>query len=180
MIVSFANCYFNEKCTYFSNPDKRNQWLDIDQVIQPVLKRELFSIKVLLCVWWSFEGVIHFELILNDVALDTDLCCAKLNQMFVKLHQKNPSLFNRKHVLLQQYNAKPHTTKKTVEKIKELDSVELLPDPAYSPDLSPSDYHLFQAIAHFLTGRTFNNVDEVERRCLDFFGSKDKESYHRG
>ena len=29
----------DEKWIYFSNPDKRNQWLDIDQVTQPVSKR---------------------------------------------------------------------------------------------------------------------------------------------
>jgi len=70
--------------------------------------------------------------------------------------------------------------KKTFEKIKELDSVELLMHPAYSSDLAPLDYHLFRAMAHFLKGHTFSNADKVERGCLDFFGSKDKKWYHRG
>jgi len=92
------------------------------------------------------------------VAVNADLYCTQLNRMFVKLQQKYPSLFNRK-----QDNAKTHTAKKTVEKIKELDSIELLPHPAYSPDFAQSDYYLFQAMAYFLKGRTFSNADEVER-----------------
>ena len=50
----------------------------------------------------------------------------------------------------------------------------------YNPDLASSDYHLFRAMAYFHKGRIFSNVDEVERGCLDFFGSKNKEWYHRG
>jgi histone-lysine N-methyltransferase SETMAR len=170
----------DEKWIYFNNPDKRNQWLDIGQVAQPVPRRERFSKKTLLCVWWNFEGVIHFELLPNGVTVDADLYCAQLDRMFAKLQQKYPSLVNRKGVLLQQDNAKPHTAKKTVSKIEDTEYVELLPHPAYSPDLAPSDYYLFRAMAHFLTGRTFNNVEQVEKGCLDFFGSKTKEWYHRG
>jgi len=106
----------DEKWFYFSNPDKRNQWLDIDQVAQSVQKTERFLKKVLLCISWNFEEVIHFELIPNGVAVDADLYCAQLDRMFVKLLQKYPSLFNRKRILLQQDDAKPHTAKKTVKK----------------------------------------------------------------
>lgn len=147
---------------------------------QPVTKRERFSKKALLCVWWNFEGVIHFELIPNSVAIDADLYCAQLDRMLAKLQLKYPSMVNRKRVLLQQDNAKPHTAKKTIEKIKNMESVQLLPHPAYSPDLAPSDYHLFRAMAHFLKGRSFKDLDEVETGCQDFFRSKDKEWYHRG
>ena len=100
--------------------------------------------------------------------------------MYAALSEKYPALVNRKRVLLQQDNAKPHTAKQTMEKIKELKAIELLPHPAYSPDLAPSDYHLFRSMAHFLRGRTFNNLDDVKNGCGEFFASKDKEWYRRG
>ena len=56
--------------------------------------------------------------------------------MYEKLKEKYPSLTNRKRVLLQQDNAKPHTANRTAEKIVELEGIELLPHPAYSPDLA--------------------------------------------
>lgn len=170
----------DEKWVYFSNPDKQNQWLNPGQVAEPVAKRDRFSRKALLCVWWNFEGVIHFELVPNGRTIDADLYCAQLDRMYAKLAQKYPALVNRKRVLLQQDNAKPHTARQTKEKIKNLDAIELLPHPAYSPDLAPSDYHLFRSMAHFLRGRNFNNLNDVENGCRTFFASKNKEWYRSG
>lgn len=170
----------DEKWIYFSNPDKQNQWLDAGQVPEPVPKRERFSQKALLCVWWNFEGVIHFELIPNSISVDADLYCAQLDRMYQKLKLKYPALVNRKRVVLQQDNAKPHTAKKTIDKIIKWESFELLPHPAYSPDLAPSDYHLFRSMAHFLRGRSFNDLDEVETACQEFFRSKEKDWYQQG
>jgi histone-lysine N-methyltransferase SETMAR len=59
-------------------------------------------------------------------------------------------------MLLQQDNALPYTAKKTLQKIKELEGVELLPHPTFSPDLEPSDYYLFLSMAQFLHGKSFN------------------------
>ena len=73
--------------------------------------------------------------------------------------QRYPALVNRKRMLLQQDNARPHTSKKTIEKIKELD-IEVMPHPAYSSDLAPSDFHLFRSMTHFLRGRRFSNDEE--------------------
>ena len=170
----------DEKWVYFINPDKQNQWLNPGQMAEPVANRERFSRKTLLCVWWNFEGIIHHELVPNSRTIDADLYCAQLDRMYAELSRKYPALVNRKRVLLQQDNARPHTARKTKEKIKELDAIELLPHPAYSPDLAPSDYHLFRSMAHFLRGRSFDSVEQVEAGCLQFFKSKDKEWYRRG
>jgi histone-lysine N-methyltransferase SETMAR len=50
-------------------------------------------------------------------------------------------------VVLQQDNARPHTAKKTLQKIEELEGIELLLHPAFSSDLKPSDYYLFCSLA---------------------------------
>ena len=133
----------DEKWVYFSNPDTQNQWLDPGQVAKSVEKRNQFLRKALLCVWWNFEGVIHFELVSNDRTINSELYCAQLDRMYAEVGKKFSALINRKHVLLQQDNAKPHTARQTKKKVKELDAIELLPHPAYSQNLSPSDYHLF-------------------------------------
>jgi [histone H3]-lysine36 N-dimethyltransferase SETMAR len=57
----------------------------------------------------------------------------------------------------------------TKETIMEL-GWEELPHPAYSPDLAPSDYHLFRSIEHFLQEKSFRNHEELKKE-LDFFFS---------
>jgi histone-lysine N-methyltransferase SETMAR len=48
----------------------------------------------------------------------------------------------------------------TVEIINHLD-FEVLEHPAYSPDLAPSDYHLFGSLKNVLRGRRFSREKEV-------------------
>ena len=40
---------------------------------------------------------------------------------------------------------------------------KILPHPPYSPDITPSDYHLFRALQHFLVGKKFENIDILRR-----------------
>ena len=68
------------------------------------------------------------------------------DRVYDALIEKYPSLVRRKHALFQQDNAKPHTARKTSNKFEELDDVEVLPHPAYSPDVVPSDYGLFRSM----------------------------------
>jgi histone-lysine N-methyltransferase SETMAR len=128
----------------------------------------------MLCVWWNFEGIIHFELVPNNLAIDAELCSAQLDRMYAELSRKYLALVNRRRVLLQQDNASPHTARKTKGRLRELDAPELLPHPAYSPDHAPSDFHLLRPMEHFLRGRSFKTVEDVEIVCREYFASKDK------
>jgi histone-lysine N-methyltransferase SETMAR len=98
--------------------------------------------------------------------------------MYTVLLEKYPALVNRKRVLLQQDNARPHTAKKTLQKIEGLEGIELLPHPAFSPDLEPSDYYLIRSLAQFLRGKKFQSVADVEVAVEEYFASKDKEWFY--
>jgi histone-lysine N-methyltransferase SETMAR len=100
--------------------------------------------------------------------------------MYAELSRKYPALVNRRRVLLQQDNASPHTARESKERLRELDATELLPHPAYSPNLAPSDFHIFRAMAHFVRGRSFKTIEDIKRGCLVFFASKDKAWYRHG
>ena len=63
--------------------------------------------------------------------------------IYEKLKEKYPALISQKHALMQQDNAKPHIARKTKDKLEELDGVEVLLHPEYSPDCTPSNYGLF-------------------------------------
>jgi len=141
---------------------------------EPVAKQDSFSRKTLLCVWRNVE------LVPNNRTIDVDFYCARLNRIYSELSWKYPALVNRKRVLLQQDNAKLDTARRTKEKITELDAIELLSHPGYISDLTPSNYHLFRSMAHFLRTRRFDNLEQVEAGSREFFNSKDKQWYRHG
>ncbi|UYV60651.1 hypothetical protein LAZ67_1001762 [Cordylochernes scorpioides] len=58
-----------------------------------------------------------------------------------------------------QDNARPHTAQQILAQIFRYGWI-LMPHPAYSPDLAPSDFYLFGKLKNFLPGRTFEN-DEM-------------------
>lgn len=70
----------------------------------------------------------------------------------------------------------PHTARRTSNKFEELDGVEILPRPAYSPDIASSDYGLFRSMQHLMKGHRFESFDEVEEACQKLFNSKPKAS----
>jgi len=67
-----------------------------------------------------------------------------------------------------------------MDKINELDGIEILPHPVYSPNLAPSDYYLFRSMAHFRRGRQFKDVDDVKIGVQAFIDSKPKEWFRQG
>jgi len=56
----------------------------------------------------------------------------------------------------------------TSEKLAKL-RWQVMAHPAYSPDLSPTDYKLFRELARFLKEKRFNDYDEVGTEVNDFF-----------
>ena len=58
--------------------------------------------------------------------------------------------------LLQQDNSRPHTSAVTTDAIERL-GFTVLPHQVYSPDLSPSDFHLFHKLKKDLRGQNFNS-----------------------
>jgi histone-lysine N-methyltransferase SETMAR len=107
--------------------------------------------------------------------INAEVYSQQLENMYTVLLEKYPALVNRKRVLLQQDNARPHTAKETLQKIEELENIELLPHPAFSPDLESSDHYLFRSMAQFLLGRKFQSLADVEVAVEEYFVSKDKE-----
>uniref|UniRef100_A0A914E2Z7 Transposase n=1 Tax=Acrobeloides nanus TaxID=290746 RepID=A0A914E2Z7_9BILA len=54
---------------------------------------------------------------------------------------------------------------------------EVLPHPAYSPDIAPSNFHLFHSLSSALS---FDTEEELSDWLDNWFSSKDKAFYRRG
>ena len=75
-------------------------------------------------------------------------------------------------------NARAHTSRET-RALLEDKKVRVLPHPAYSPDLSPSDFFLFGTLKEKMKGTTFSNGMEVLDKIYELWSAIPKETFRR-
>ena len=110
--------------------------------------------------------------------VDSANYCKLLKQ--VKKDMKNKRRGHQsKGVILHHDNARPHTATQTVQTINNL-GWELLPHPSYSPDLAPSDFHLFGPLKEFTRDTKFESEDEVKNVVSDWVRHQSKDFYAEG
>jgi hypothetical protein len=131
----------------------------------------------MLCIWWDMEGIVHYELLERNLTVTAERYCQQLRRLKEAIQQKRPGRQHR--VILQHDNARPHTANMMKAAIQELDW-EILPHPPYSPDLAPSDYHLFCFLSNNLRRVSFNNDTELQNWLDDFFTAKSADFFKRG
>ncbi|GFY26451.1 histone-lysine N-methyltransferase SETMAR [Trichonephila clavipes] len=85
---------------------------------------------------------------------------------------------NRRGVMSHQDNTRPHTSVVTRPNLWELGWEVLMHSP-YSPNLAPSDYHLFLALQNFLSEKKLGSREVSENRLLDVFTNKGQDFYER-
>ena len=82
-------------------------------------------------------------------------------------------------VLLQHDNGRPHTSLKTREVISSFGWTRIS-HPPYSPDLAPSDFHLFWAPQRKFEGRHFSSDEEVKTAVRKWLKTQPVEFYNEG
>ena len=95
--------------------------------------------------------------------INSEKYCSQLDELKTAIEQKRPEIANRKGVMFHQNNARPHVSLITRQKLLEL-GWDVLSHPPYSPDLAPSDFHLFQSLQNSLNGKSFNSLIEVQNQ----------------
>jgi [histone H3]-lysine36 N-dimethyltransferase SETMAR len=169
----------DEKWVLYINHRRKRQWLAPGKPAAPEVKGSLHPKKVMLCVWWDCRGIVYKELLDCNQTINAELYCRQLQNLALALQTARPALLNRKGILLLHDNARPHTARMTQQTIHEL-GWEILPHPPYSPDIAPSDYHLFRSLQNFLGEKRYVSTEHLKSDLDAFFASKNVEFYGRG
>ena len=88
--------------------------------------------------------------------------------------------YRTRKVILQHDNARPPHVAKVVKTYLETLKWEVLPHSPYSPDVAPSDYHLFRSMAHDLADQHFRSYEEVKNKIDSWIASKDDHFFDAG
>ena len=124
----------------------------------------------MLCIWWDWKGVLYYELLPENQMINSNKYCSQLK---AALDEKRPELVNRKHIVFHQDNARPHVSLMTRQKLLQL-GWEVLIHMLYSPDIAPSEFHLFWSLQNSLNEKYFNSLEDCKRHLEQFFAQKDK------
>lgn len=132
--------------------------------------------KFQVTVFWDCEGVIHIDYCPPGRTINADYYCNLLQIVHDLLPEKRPG---KRRPLFLQDNARVHTAKSTMNLIKTL-KWQLLPHPAYSPDLAPSDFHLFGPLKEPLRGHHFKDEKEIKKAVKDSLARFPQEWFEEG
>uniref|UniRef100_A0A5S6R3X4 HTH_48 domain-containing protein n=1 Tax=Trichuris muris TaxID=70415 RepID=A0A5S6R3X4_TRIMR len=169
----------DEKWILYDNRKRSGQWLDADACPNQVARPNIQQKKIMVTVWWSMGGIIHYSFMNPGETMTGEKYSSELKIMHEKLKEIRPRLLNRKGPILLHDNARPHVSKIVARKLAEL-RYETLSHSPYSPDLSPTDYHLFKHLELFLRGKTFPNEEAAKQTFRDFINSRSPGSYISG
>ncbi|TLM46186.1 hypothetical protein FEC26_18845, partial [Acinetobacter baumannii] len=125
----------DEKWITYDKNVRERLWSKAGQASQTLAKPGLTRNKVMLCVWWDWKGIIHYELLPPGRTIDSELYCEQLMRLKQEVERKRPELINRRGVVFHHDNARPHTSLATQQKLREL-GWEVLMHPPYSSDLA--------------------------------------------
>lgn len=169
----------DEKWILYDNMRRCGQWLDHDEAPKHFPKPPSHPKKVMVTIWWTASGVVHYSFLPKGETITAASYSREIAICHQKLQEMCPALVNRKGPILLHDNARPHVGKVTQNKLLDL-GIEVLPHPAYSPDLSPTDYHMFKHLDNFLRDKKFTNQRAIENAFEDFINSQTPEFFSVG
>jgi len=115
--------------------------------------------KVLASIFWDQDGIILIDYLPNGQTINAECYSSLLVQLNDILKEKGRGKVI-KGVLFLHDNATSHRALATQKKLANL-GFQCLDHPPYSPDLAPSDYHLFPRLKKQLKIRHFSSDAEV-------------------
>jgi len=168
----------DETWLYHYGPETKQQSMKWQHSGSPCPKKfqvQKSAGKVLASIFWDQDGILLIDYLLKGQTIKAEYYSSLLVQFKDILKEKRCGKLT-KGVLFLHDNAPAHRALATKKKLA-YPGFQCLDHPPYSPDLAPSDYHLFPGLKKQLKGRHFSSDVEVTvaaetwlgRQLSDFF-----------
>ncbi|KAJ4440986.1 hypothetical protein ANN_10835 [Periplaneta americana] len=154
-------------------------WRHSGSRVRTKFKQTLSVWKVMCTVFWDRKGILLIDFLPRGETVNADRYCETLRKLRRAIQNKRRGMLTAGVVLLHD-NACPHTARRTAAVLTEF-GWELFDHPPYSPDLAPSNFHVFLHLKKFLSsGERFGNDKELKTSVTCWFHSQAAEFYDRG
>jgi transposase len=136
--------------------------------LPPNVKRTISSKKTMVSAHCSLCGFVSVEFLPMGQKYNSQFFTETVLPSTEKKHAECHPKLRTTAAHLRVDNAKPHTSKMSIEKIEELGFI-LVPQPPYSPDLAACDLFLFGYLKQHLEGNHFTREDQVIAAVMEVF-----------
>lgn len=172
----------DETWVYHFTPESKQQSMEWRHSFSP--KKRKFKVKqsarkIMATVFWDRKGVLLIEFMPTGTTINSASYCETLEKLRKAIKNRRPGMLT-KGVRLLHDNARPHVARNTKSLLEKF-GWDILPHPPYSPDLAPSDYHLFTNLKKHLGGKRLNSDEEVKTVVMEYLEKEvDGEFYDAG
>ncbi|UYV60847.1 hypothetical protein LAZ67_1002591 [Cordylochernes scorpioides] len=119
------------------------------------------NVKVFMTVFFDCRGVVHHEFLPQGRTVNKEYYLQVMRNLREAIRQKRPDLWKNKNWLLHHDNAPAHTSL-LVRDFLAKNNTLMMPQPPYSPDLTPCDFFLFPKLKRPMKGRSYATLDEIK------------------
>ena len=168
----------DETWIQYYEPENKVQWVGPGSLRPKKFKTQPSAGKVMATVFWNAKGVIMLDFLSKRSTITGVYYANLLDQLRTAIREKRRGKLS-KGVLLQQDNARVHTCKVAMDAV-ERNGYELIPHPAYLPDLAPSDFFLFPNLKKDIRGLHFQSDEEVVMAVEEWVSGKDPDFFSSG
>lgn len=154
------------------------QWVEVGGSAPKKAKSIASAGKVMASVFWDAKGILLIDYLAKGRTITGEYYSNLLDQLDTKIREKRPGL-KKKKIIFHQDNAPVHKGALAMGKLRDL-RYDLLDHPPYSPDLAPSDFHLFPNLKKFVSGKRFASNEEVERAVDEYFHNLPDSHFREG
>lgn len=124
------------------------------------------------------EGLLLCEFMPAGTTINANRYCETLENLRRAIQNKRRGVLT-KGVRFHQDNARPHIACVTIDLINKC-GWDTVTHPPYSPDLAPSDYHLFPELKKYLDVIHFRTEEELKEEVLSYLRGMAVEFYDVG
>jgi len=168
----------DESWFHHFEPETKWQSMEWHHLHSPSIKKANTvpsAVKVMGTVFWDAEGLILAEFLGPGQTITAACYVQTLHNLLRALHDKRPG----QNIIILHDKTCPHAAHLTSEAVAKMEW-EVFPHPSYSPDLAPSNYHLFGFVKDQLRGQHYETTEAIQkavRQCLQMAGT---EFYRQG
>jgi histone-lysine N-methyltransferase SETMAR len=169
----------DETWVHHYEPESEARSMAWKRPTSPVAKKFKVNHKpVRLCLQFflDMEGVIFVHFTPKGETVNSQNYCDVLRaKLKPAIRSKRRRKLQMDAILLHD-NARPHAANQTVESVKD-SGPELMENPPHSPDLVPSDFHMFGPMKEALKGGRFSSDEEVIGGVKNLLKTQSKTSF---